>query len=117
MTMLSGADTMKIGLVTRKDPKSNEGHNLLQVDTRTPIDLSVKMMTMDIKSAWNIVLKVVQALQAARSSDKKESFRIIRDPSKAQLKIFRVPDEELEGDDSDSDSNSDSDSDSDSGSD
>jgi len=112
--LLSGADFMRIGMVSRAHAKDNVNHFILQNQVYRPEEFA-KMVDLKTENVWAIVQAVMKRLmQLSEDGTASSLYLMLRDPMKAQVNLYRVPadafdfdveDEEVQvqddGDDSD----------------
>lgn len=97
-SILSGADQMKIGFVSRAIPKNAHDHQILGTQFYRPKDFA-QQITLNEGNMWGIMRMFINLF-----NDQPEGkYVIMRDPNKAQLKIYSVPPGTFESDDEDSD--------------
>lgn len=93
-SILSGADLMKIGFVSRAVPKNAYDHQILATQFFRPRDFAAQI-TLNEGSMWGIMRMFIQMFK-----DQPEGkYVIMRDPNKAQLRIYSVPADTFESDD------------------
>lgn len=96
-SMLAGASQMKIGFVSRINPKNAYEHTVLATQTYRPADFA-SQMTLEMGSMWGIFRLFVKLL-----SDQPEGkYVIMRDPNRAIVRIYGVPMETFEESDEES---------------
>lgn len=96
-SLLAGASQMKIGFVSRINPKNAYEHTVLATQTYRPNDFA-SQITLDMGSMWGIFRLFVKLL-----SDQPEGkYVIMRDPNRAIVRIYGVPMETFEESDDES---------------
>ena len=96
-SMLAGASQMKIGFVSRINPKNAYEHTVLATQTYRPAYFA-SQMTLEMGSMWGILRLFVKLL-----SDQPEGkYVIMRDPNRAIVRIYGVPMETFEESDEES---------------
>eukprot|EP00986_Skeletonema_menzelii_P004965 scaffold1747_cov135-Skeletonema_menzelii.AAC.5 len=96
-SLLAGASQMKIGFVSRINPKNAYEHTVLATQTYRPNDFA-SQITLDMGSMWGIFRLFVKLL-----SDQPEGkYVIMRDPNRAIVRIYGVPMETFEDSDEES---------------
>jgi len=90
-SLLSGADQMKIGFVSRTAPKNAYEHVILATQFYRPKDFATQI-TLSEGQMWAMIRMFVQLLQ------KKEEgkYVLMRNPNKALLTLHKVPQETFE---------------------
>lgn len=97
-SILASADQMKIGFVSRAIPKNAHDHQILGTQFYRPKDFA-QQITLNEGNMWGIMRMFINLF-----NDQPEGkYVIMRDPNKAQLKIYSVPPGTFESDDEDSD--------------
>lgn len=92
-SILADADQMKIGFVSRAAPKNATEHQILGTQFYRPKELAAQI-TLNEGNMWGIMRLFIHLFK-----DQPEGkYVIMRDPSKAQLKIFSVPPETFDSD-------------------
>ena len=105
-TLLAGADTMKLGYVSRRKAAANDSHVILGTQFYKPKLLADQINLSQI-NIWGILQKLVRTIRAEEDG----KFLIHKDPNTPVMMIYRVPMDTFEDEfDDDSDSESDDDS-------
>jgi translation initiation factor 3 subunit D len=95
-SILANADQMKIGFVSRAVPKNAHEHQILGTQFYRPKDFATQI-TLNEGNMWGIMRMFINLFK-----DQPEGkYVIMRDPNKAQLKIYSVPAGTFESDDED----------------
>ncbi|KAI0013423.1 eukaryotic translation initiation factor 3 subunit D [Xylariaceae sp. FL0662B] len=94
-SILSKADIMKLGFVSRANPKTNDKHVILGVIGWKPKDFAAQM-NLSLSNGWGIV-RTIADMCLSREDGK---FVLVKDPNKSILRLYEVPassfDEEAE---------------------
>lgn len=90
-SLLAGAEQMKIGFVSRKEPKNAYEHQILATQFYRPKDFATQI-TLSEGQMWSMIRMFVQLLQ--KQEDGK--YVLMRQPNKAVLSLFKVPPETFE---------------------
>lgn len=85
-SILSGADQMKLGYISRTSTKDNKKHCILGASTHNPADLATQM-NLKMDSAWG----VVKAFTEVFSKLPNGKFLLLRDANKPILRLYSVP--------------------------
>ncbi|KAJ4359311.1 hypothetical protein N0V95_002235 [Ascochyta clinopodiicola] len=93
-SILAKADTMKLGFVSRTNPKNNNDHVVLGVLTNKPREFATQM-ALNLNNGWGIVRTIVDMV--LRMDEGK--YVLIKDPNKAVLRLYNVPLHTFEEDD------------------
>ena len=97
-SLLAGASQMKIGFVSRINPKNAYEHTVLATQTYRPLDFA-SQITLSEGSMWGIFRLFVKLL-----GDQPEGkYVIMRDPNRAVVRIYGVPMETFEESDEEDD--------------
>ncbi|OAA64332.1 Eukaryotic translation initiation factor 3, subunit 7 [Niveomyces insectorum RCEF 264] len=85
-SILAKADVMKVGFVSRANPKSNDKHVILGVIGWKPRDFAAQM-NLSLSNGWGIVRTIADMCL------KKEDGRyvLVKDPNKSILRLYQVP--------------------------
>lgn len=86
-SILSGANLLKIGFVSRVTPKDNTQHNILGVYTQSPAQFAVQV-GVNVTNGWGILKSIINI--CSELGDGK--YVLIRDPNAPAVKLFKVPD-------------------------
>lgn len=81
--LLSGADMMKIGYVTRSHPRDNLNHVVLTTQTHKPKDFATQI-NLSVNNMWGIFKAVIDLIR--RQEDGK--FLLVKDPNKPLLRLY-----------------------------
>ena len=107
---LANADGMKLGFVSRANPRSAVGHVILGVVSYKPRDLATQM-NLNIANGWGIVRTIIDRIrslgaeedeeqqQQEDGEDKLKKYVLIKDPNKPVIRLYRVPANSFEEDD------------------
>ncbi|KAJ4324857.1 hypothetical protein N0V94_001086 [Neodidymelliopsis sp. IMI 364377] len=93
-SILAKADTMKLGFVSRTNPKNNNDHVILGVLTNKPREFAAQM-ALNLNNGWGIVRTIVDMV--LRMDEGK--YVLVKDPNKAVLRLYSVPQHTFEEDD------------------
>ncbi|KAI4602722.1 hypothetical protein KJ359_007940 [Pestalotiopsis sp. 9143b] len=85
-SILSKADVMKLGFVSRANPKSNDKHVILGVVGWKPRDFA-NQMNLSLSNGWGIV-RTIADMCLKREEGK---FVLVKDPNKSILRLYEVP--------------------------
>ncbi|OAG21805.1 eukaryotic translation initiation factor 3 subunit D [Alternaria alternata] len=85
-SILAKADTMKLGFVSRTNPKNNNDHVILGVLTAKPRDFAAQM-ALNLNNGWAIVRTIVDMV--LRMDEGK--YVLVKDPNKSLLRLYSVP--------------------------
>ena len=95
-SLLAGASQMKIGFVSRNNPKNAYEHTILATQTYRPMDFATQI-TLNQGTMWGIMRLFIKLLE----SEPEGKYVIMRDPNRAIVRIYAVPPETFEEGDED----------------
>ncbi|POS69036.1 eukaryotic translation initiation factor 3 subunit D [Diaporthe helianthi] len=87
-SILAKADQMKIGFVSRANPKANDKHVILGVIGWKPRDFA-NQMNLSLSNGWGIVRTISDMVLNAGGGDAK--YVLVKDPNKSILRLYDVP--------------------------
>lgn len=99
--ILAKADQMKLGFVSRSNPKSAANHVILGVVGYKPREFA-SQMNLGFSNGWGIVrtiIDLVKGLSAGQDGDKK--YVLVKDPNKQVIRLYDVPLSTFDEDDED----------------
>eukprot|EP00918_Siedleckia_nematoides_P041520 GHVU01090303.1.p1 GENE.GHVU01090303.1~~GHVU01090303.1.p1 ORF type:complete len:569 (+),score=107.31 GHVU01090303.1:74-1780(+) len=85
--MISGCEHIKLGYVSRRDNASNASHDILSVQSYQTNQLAAQM-SFKPDNAWGIVRGLIDLLR----DQKDGNYVIVRDPTRAFINVYYVPD-------------------------
>ncbi|CAA9957451.1 hypothetical protein CFE70_001028 [Pyrenophora teres f. teres 0-1] len=85
-SILAKADTMKLGFVSRANPKNNNDHVILGVLTNKPRDFAAQM-ALNLNNGWAIVRTIVDMVLRMEEG----KYVLVKDPNKSLLRLYSVP--------------------------
>ncbi|KAM7221581.1 hypothetical protein V8F06_002972 [Rhypophila decipiens] len=92
-SILAKADVMKLGFVSRANPKSNDKHVVLGVVGWKPRDFA-NQMNLQLSNGWGIVRTIAD--MCLKREDGK--FILVKDPNKNILRLYELPAGSLDDD-------------------
>jgi len=92
-SILAKADTMKLGFVSRTNPKNNNDHVVLGVLTSKPRDF-INQMALNLNNGWGIVRTIAD--MCLKMDEGK--YVLVKDPNKSVLRLYSVPENTFEED-------------------
>jgi len=103
-SILSGAEVLKIGYVTRANPRDNTRHVILSTASMRPADFAGQL-NVSLVNGWGIVRTVTDLCMKMPEG----KYVLVKDPNKPVIRLYSVPmntfvnedDEEAEGSDLD----------------
>lgn len=99
--ILAKADAMKLGFVSRANPRSATSHVILGVVGYKPREFAAQM-NLNLGNGWGIVRTIVdriRALDAEEEEDKVKKYVLIKDPNRPVIRLYSVPPNTFEEDD------------------
>ncbi|KAL2866472.1 eukaryotic translation initiation factor 3 subunit D [Aspergillus lucknowensis] len=91
--ILAKADGMKLGFVSRANPRSAAGHVILGVAGYKPREFAAQM-NLNLGNGWGIVRTIVdriRALDADEEEDKVTKYILVKDPNRPVLRLYTIP--------------------------
>ncbi|KAM3077527.1 hypothetical protein ACMFMG_006865 [Clarireedia jacksonii] len=85
-SIIAKADVMKLGFVSRANPKLNDRHVILGVIGWKPRDFA-QQMNLSLSNGWGIVRTIVD--MCMKREDGK--YVLVKDPNKPTLRLYQVP--------------------------
>ncbi|KAF8743189.1 Eukaryotic translation initiation factor 3 subunit D, partial [Rhizoctonia solani] len=85
-SILAGAEVMKIGYVSRANPRDNARHVILSTATMRPTDFAGQL-NINLANGWGIVRTVADLCM--KQPDGK--YVLIKDPNKSVIRLYAVP--------------------------
>ncbi|KAF2806618.1 eukaryotic translation initiation factor 3 subunit D [Mytilinidion resinicola] len=92
-SILAKADTMKLGFVSRTNPKNNNDHVVLGVLTSKPRDF-INQMALNLNNGWGIVRTIADMCLKMEEG----KYVLVKDPNKSVLRLYSVPENTFEED-------------------
>lgn len=91
--LLAGADLMKLGYVSRAQPKDNYNHVILQVQAYKPKEFATQI-TLGVNNMWGILKSLVDICMKLDEG----KYLLVKDPNKPTLRLYEVPADAFEND-------------------
>jgi translation initiation factor 3 subunit D len=85
-SLLAGTTVMKLGFVSRVNPKTPLPHVIVGCQSYKPREFA-KQVGVDIKNAWGVFKRVVDQCMAAPDG----KYVLLKDPNKSTLHLYSVP--------------------------
>ncbi|KAK4908025.1 hypothetical protein LTR28_012512 [Elasticomyces elasticus] len=95
-SILAKADLMKLGFVSRANPKTSNDHIILGVLGYKPREFAVQM-NLNLNNGWAIVRTFVDMVM--KEPDGK--YVLVKDPNKPTIRLYNVPKDTFEEDEGD----------------
>lgn len=99
--ILAKADQMKLGFVSRANPKSAQNHVILGVVGYKPREFA-SQMNLGLSNGWGIVRTIVDLVRGASEGEEgghDRKFVLVKDPNKPVIRLYEVPMSTFEEDD------------------
>ncbi|KAF3390810.1 Eukaryotic translation initiation factor 3 subunit D [Talaromyces pinophilus] len=95
--ILAQADHMKLGFVSRSNPRSSTSHVILGVVGYKPRDFAAQM-NLNLGNGWGIVRTIVDLIHSLdddedeeEGEDRLKKYVLVKDPNKPVVRLYRVP--------------------------
>lgn len=95
-SILAKADFMKLGFVSRVNPKANDKHVILGVIGWKPRDFA-NQMNLSLSNGWGIVRTISDMV--IKNGPPEAKYVLVKDPNKSILRLYEVPAGSLDEDD------------------
>ncbi|KAH9844370.1 translation initiation factor eIF-3 subunit D [Rhodofomes roseus] len=95
-SVLAGADLMKIGFISRVNPRDNTRHVIMGSISTRPMDFAAQL-NVSLANGWGIVRTVTD--MCMKQPDGK--YVLVKDPNKPVLRLYAVPLNAFTGEDED----------------
>lgn len=86
--ILADASLLKLGYVSRQNPRNNKAHSVVQIQTYKPFDFATQI-NLSNKNMWGIFKSIVDICR--KQEDGK--YLLVKDPNKALLRLYEVPED------------------------
>jgi len=99
-SVLAGADLMKIGYISRGNPRDNTRHVILSTASMRPTDFAAQL-NVSLANGWGIVRTVTDLCMKMPEG----KYVLVKDPNKPVIRLYAIPistftvedDEEVDG--------------------
>lgn len=91
--LLSGADQMKLGYVSRVVKSDPNAHVVLGTHTYKPKEFA-SQIALNVNNMWGIIKMLVDLFKAQPEG----KYVIMKDPNKPVVRIYAVPDDDIDED-------------------
>ncbi|EKM59498.1 uncharacterized protein PHACADRAFT_137336 [Phanerochaete carnosa HHB-10118-sp] len=85
-SILSGADLMKIGYISRANPRDSTRHVILSTQSVRPTDFA-NQLNVSLANGWGIVRTVTDILMKQPEG----KYVLVKDPNKSIIRLYAVP--------------------------
>jgi len=93
-SILSGADAMKIGYISRANPRDNARHVILNTATMRPTDFA-NQLNVSLSNGWGIVRTVADLYMKMPEG----KYVLVKDPNRPVIRLYAVPMNAFTGED------------------
>jgi len=93
--LLAGANTMKLGFVTREHIKKNNSHLIVSIMTQKPQDFAT-IARLDIDNGWGILKFIIEKLREQKVDGK---YYIVKNPNAKEITIYCTEQEDSDDED------------------
>jgi translation initiation factor 3 subunit D len=87
--ILAKADQLKLGFVSRANPKSNTSHVILGVVGYKPREFAAQM-NLGLSNGWGIVRTIVDLVRELSAGEDRK-YVLVKDPNKQLVRLYEVP--------------------------
>ncbi|KAK8869935.1 eukaryotic translation initiation factor 3 subunit D [Kwoniella newhampshirensis] len=87
-SVLVGAEQMKMGYISRANPRDAQRHVIVGVQSFKPLDFA-RQMNVSLANGWGIV-RTIADLVLKQPEGK---YVLVKDPNAPQIKLYKVPDD------------------------
>ena len=96
--ILAKADQMKLGFVSRANPKSAANHVILGVVGYKPREFA-SQMNLGLSNGWGIVRTIVDLVRGMSEGEDNKKYVLVKDPNKPLIRLYDVPNNTFDEDD------------------
>jgi len=96
--ILAGSDLLKIGYVSRVAPNDTSRHVILGTQQFKP-KVFAQQIALDMDNAWGILRVIIDTCLKLKEG----KYLLLRDPNKPIMRLYDIPDNSFESEESDSD--------------
>ncbi|KAH6914715.1 eukaryotic translation initiation factor 3 subunit 7 [Coprinopsis sp. MPI-PUGE-AT-0042] len=93
-SVLAGADLMKIGYISRANPRDNTRHVVLSTTSVRPADFAAQL-NVSLANGWGIVRTIVDMCMKMPEG----KYVLVKDPNKPVIRLYSVPADTFVGQD------------------
>ena len=97
---LSGSDLLKLGFVSRTNPRDNKHHEILKVQTFVPSELATSI-NLNFDNCWGILRAIIDVIK--RQPEDGGKFLLLKDPNKTTIRLYKIPMSTFSDDEDESD--------------
>merc|ERR1712168_1583309 len=96
--ILAGSDILKLGYVSRVAPNNTSRHVILGTQQFKP-RVFAQQIALDMDNAWGILRMIIDTCMKLKEG----KYLLLRDPNKPIMRLYDIPDNSFESEESDSD--------------
>ncbi|XP_055331668.1 eukaryotic translation initiation factor 3 subunit D-like [Paramacrobiotus metropolitanus] len=89
--LLAGADTLKVGFVSRANPRDPSQHAILGTQQYRPQEFA-NNINLNLDNAWGVLYYIIRVCMDLEEG----KYLIMKDPNKPILRLYDIPDESFE---------------------
>ena len=93
-SVLAGADLMKIGYISRANPRDNTRHVILSTASMRPTDFAAQL-NVSLANGWGIIRTVTDLCMKMPEG----KYVLVKDPNKPVIRLYAVPPGAFTGED------------------
>ncbi|KAF9006729.1 eukaryotic translation initiation factor 3 subunit D [Cyathus striatus] len=93
-SVLAGADLMKIGYISRANPRDNTRHVILSTTSIRPLDFAGQL-NVSLANGWGIVRTITDICMKMPEG----KYVLVKDPNKSVIRLYAVPADAFTGED------------------
>jgi len=86
--VLAGAESMKMGFISRANPRDAQRHVIVGVQSYKPLDFA-RQMNVSLANGWGIV-RTIADLVLKQPEGK---YVLVKDPNNPSIRLYKVPDD------------------------
>ncbi|WVQ98599.1 eukaryotic translation initiation factor 3 subunit D [Kwoniella sp. CBS 9459] len=90
-SILVGAEQMKMGYISRANPRDAQRHVIVGVQSFKPTDFA-RQMNVSLANGWGIVRTIADLLLKQPEG----KYVLVKDPNNPQIRLYKVPDDAFE---------------------
>nr|ALS04678.1 hypothetical protein [Pseudodiaptomus poplesia] len=103
-SILAGADNIKFGYVTRYNVKDSNRHIILGTQAFKPVEFA-QQINLSMDNAWGVVRCILDIIMQQKDG----KYLIVKDPNKTLLRLYDIPDNTFDTEESEDESEEDPD--------
>ena len=96
---LSGSDFIKLGFVSRVNPRDSKTHEILKVQSFEPSNLATSI-NLNFDNCWGILRAIIDAIN--RQPEEAGKYLLLKDPNKTTIRLYKIPMNTFSDDEDDS---------------